>query len=87
MQDMEIPNTHSPKTISGMLMSSLDMEDEIAHSVYQDYLDRKNWPVELRDETFEEIRKHLATLLKDTQRHRNIIKHLQAKLSHVEDRE
>jgi len=68
-------------------MSSLDMEDDIAHSIYQDYLDRKNWPVELKDETFEEIRKHLTTLLKDTQRHRNIIRHLQSELSHDESRE
>ncbi len=72
--------TTEPKIISGILLSALDMEDEIAHSIYQDYMDRKNWPVELADDVFEEIRKNLNILLKDTQRHRNIIKALQSKL-------
>lgn len=69
-----------PKAISGMLLSALDMEDEIAHSIYQDYMDRKNWPAEITDEVFEEIRKNLSVLLDDTQRHRKIIKALQSKL-------
>ena len=69
------------KTISGLLVSALDMEDEIAHSVYRDYMERKNWPRELKDETFEEIRKHLTILLDDTKRHRKTIKNLQSKLS------
>jgi len=56
------------------------MEDSMAHSVYQDYMDRSNWPAALKDETFEEIRKHLKTLLDDTQRHTNMIKHLQSRL-------
>lgn len=63
-----------------MLTSALDMEDEIAHSVYLDYMDRKNWPAELKDETFEEIQGYLTTLLDDTQRHRTMIKNLQSKL-------
>jgi Mg2+ and Co2+ transporter CorA len=69
-----------PQSIAGLLLSALDMEDEIAHSVYQDYMDRKNWPASLKDGTFEEIQKHLTTLLNDTQRHRTMIKHLQSKL-------
>jgi rubrerythrin len=68
------------KMIAGILASALDMEDEIAHSVYLDYVDRNNWPADLKDETFEEIRNYLTTLLDDTQRHRNIIKNLQYKL-------
>ena len=86
MQSTEMDNAKAhpqkPKTISGLLISALDMEDEIAHSIYRDYMARRNWPADLRDETFEEIRKHLTTLLDDTQRHRNIIKNLQSKLSH-----
>ncbi len=69
-----------PKTVQGLLLSALDMEDEIAHSVYRDYLDRENWPADLKDETFERIREYLTTLLDDTDRHRKIIKHLQSKL-------
>lgn len=69
-----------PKTIQGLLLSALDMEDEIAHSVYREYMERENWPDNLKDEVFEEIRKYLATLLNETEQHRNIIKQLQSKL-------
>ncbi len=79
MQSIEIKEA---KTISGLLISALDMEDEIAHSVYRDYMERKNWPGELKDETFEEIRESLTILLDDTRRHRNIIKNLQSKLGY-----
>jgi hypothetical protein len=79
MKDAASP-PQRPETISGMLLSAIDMEDEIAHSIYRDYLDRKNWPVEITDEVFEEIRKNLTILLDDTQRHRKIIRALQAKL-------
>ena len=68
------------KTISGILLSALDMEDEIAHSIYKDYLDRNNWPDGIKEEVFEEIRKNLTILLNDTQKHRKIIKALQSKL-------
>lgn len=84
MQNTKIEKPKPPskkyKIISGILMSALDMEDEIAHSIYLDYMDRNNWPADLKDETFEEIRDYLTTLLDDTQRHRNMIKHLQSKL-------
>lgn len=69
-----------PKTVQGLLLSALDMEDEIAHSVYRDYMKRENWPAELKDEVFEEIRKYLTTLLAETEKHRKIIKQLQSKL-------
>ena len=69
-----------PKTVQGLLLSALDMEDEIAHSVYRDYLDRENWPADLKDDVFEEIQKYLTTLLDDTERHRNMVKNLQSKL-------
>jgi hypothetical protein len=69
-----------PKTLQGLLLSALDMEDEIAHSVYQDYMKRENWPTGLKDESFEEIQKYLIILLKETEQHRNIIRQLQSKL-------
>lgn len=84
MQSTEIEKSDSrrrePRTISGLLVSALDMEDSMAHSVYEDYMDRKNWPAELKEGTFEEIRKHLTTLLGETRRHQTMIKHLQSKL-------
>ncbi len=84
MQSIEINKSGSgrrqPKTIAGLLVLALDMEDSMAHSVYQDYMDRRNWPANLKDETFEEIRGHLTTLLDDTRRHIIMIKYLQSKL-------
>ena len=68
------------RTVSGVLLSALDMEDEISHSIYRDYMDRKNWPAGLEEDIFEEIRKNLTILLNDTQRHQKIIKGLQSKL-------
>jgi len=68
-----------PKTVQWLLLSALDMEDEIAHSIYRDYMDRENWPDDLKDDVFKEIRKYLTTLLDDTERHRNIIRNLQSK--------
>jgi len=69
-----------PKTVQGLLLSALDMEDEIAHSVYQDYLGRESWPADLKDDIFEEIQKYLTTLLDDTERHRTMVRNLQSKL-------
>lgn len=69
-----------PKTVQGLLLSALDMEDDIAHSVYRDYLNLENWPSDLKDDIFEEIQKYLTTLLDDTERHRKIVKNLQSKL-------
>lgn len=80
--EMEKGTTHpkEPRTISGVLLLALDMEDEIAHSIYRDYLDRNNWPAGITDEIFEEIRKNLTILLNDTQKHRNTIRALQSEL-------
>ncbi|MBN1816775.1 MAG: hypothetical protein JW828_05415 [Sedimentisphaerales bacterium] len=69
-----------PKTIAGLLLSALDMEDQIAHSVYKDYLERSNWPANLKEDIFEQILEILTTLLKDTERHHNIVSHLRSKL-------
>ncbi len=84
MQGTEIEKSgsrrHEHKTIGGLLVSALDMEDSMAQSVYQDYMDHRNWPAEFKDETYEEIRKNLKTLLDDTRRHIAMIKHLQSKL-------
>ncbi len=69
-----------PTTTQGLLVSALDMEDEIAHSVYRDYMDRRNWPDGIKDKTLDQIRRYLTILLEDTRRHRKIVRILQAKL-------
>jgi len=74
-----------PTTVEGLLVSALDMEDEIAHSVYADYMDRRNWPVGIKEKTLDQIRRYLTILLEDTRLHRNIVKTLQAKLGHHDE--
>lgn len=76
----ERPPHKEHKTIGGILLSGLDVEETIANGVYKDYMDRKNWPVELKDETFEEIRGYLKVLIDDTARHKNIITYLISKM-------
>ena len=67
------PSGHKQETIAGFLASALDMEDEISNSVYRDYMKRENWPAGLKPDVFEEIKKHLTTLIEDTERHRKTI--------------
>ncbi len=72
-------------TVEGLLVSALDMEDEIAHSVYRDYMDRRNWPEGIKEKTLDQIRRYLTILLEDTRRHRKIVRSLQAKLGHNDE--
>jgi len=72
-------------TAEGLLVSALDMEDEIAHSVYVDYMDHRNWPEGIKEKTLDQIRRYLTMLLEDTRRHRKIVKSLQAKLRHRDE--
>ncbi len=67
-------------TTQGLLVSALDMEDEIAHSVYRDYMDRRNWPQGIKDKTLDQIQRYLTILLEDTRRHGRIVRSLQARL-------
>ena len=78
--DHKRPPGARPRTIAGILQSALGIEEEISGSVYRDYMDRRNWPAELKDTTFEEIRKNLKTLLDDTRRHKRMVKYLLSKL-------
>ncbi|MFA5251374.1 MAG: hypothetical protein WC454_02165 [Phycisphaerae bacterium] len=64
---------HKQDTLANFLITALDMEDEIANSVYKDYVDAKNWPKNLRPDAFEKIKEYLTILIEDTRRHRKII--------------
>jgi hypothetical protein len=61
------------KMLAGYLATSLDMEDKVNNSIYKDYLDKKNWPKNLKSEIFQNIRQYLNVLIEDTQEHRKII--------------
>jgi hypothetical protein len=56
------------------------MEDEIAHSVYRDYMKREMWPKELSDSAYETIRGHLTVLLNETHKHQRMIQTLRMRL-------
>lgn len=71
--DTDRPSGQRHDTLAGFLASALDMEDEISNGVYKDYMDLDNWPAGMDLNVFQEIRKHLTTLIEDTRRHRKII--------------
>ncbi len=64
------------ETIGRILASALNMEDQISSGAYENYLQRRNWPAQLDEEVFHEIRKRLTTLVEDTKKHRAIIEAL-----------
>ena len=64
---------HKQDVLGNYLAAALDMEDEIANSVYKDYVNAKNWPNNLRPDAFEKIKEFLTILIEDTRRHRKII--------------
>jgi hypothetical protein len=67
---------HKQDTLANFLTAALDMEDEVASSVYKDYVNAKNWPKNLNPEAFQKIKEYLTILIEDTQRHRKIIAEL-----------
>jgi hypothetical protein len=66
-------DSNSPKTLDHFLSSALHLEEQFSNSVYRDYLDPEDWPVELRPDVFDEIRKRLAVLIEDSEKHEHII--------------
>ena len=64
---------NSPRTLAHFLSSALRLEEQLSNSVYRDYLDPEDWPVELRPDVFDEIRKRLAVLIEDSAKHEQII--------------
>ena len=61
------------KILANFLASALDMEDEVSNSVYNDYMDAKNWPKNIKPEVFQSIKQYLTILIEETRKHRQII--------------
>ncbi len=70
-----------PLTLAGVLASALDMEDQMSHSVYRDYLNRRLWPEKLSDEAFGQIKEMLTTMLNETAKHERMITTLRTRLT------
>jgi len=64
------------ETIGGVLVSALDMEDQISSGVYEEYMDRQRWPGHLDDATLAEIQQRLTVLVEDTKKHKKILQAL-----------
>lgn len=60
-------------TIGGVLAAAVSMEEDISAGVYRDYLRRENWPEQLDEDAFAEIRKRLTVLIKGIEKHKRII--------------
>jgi len=63
-------------TVSGFLTTAVNMEDQISSGMYEDYMKRANWPAELDEKTFVQIKKRLTTLVEDTKKHSKILQAL-----------
>lgn len=68
-----ILDNDSPKTLAHFLSSALSLEEQFSNSVYRDYMDPEDWPVELRPDVFDEIKKRLAVLIEDSAKHEQVI--------------
>jgi hypothetical protein len=62
-------NPAGAKKLGGVLATALDLEEQLSNSVYRDYLERANWPEQLTDRDFEQIKEYLVSLIADTQKH------------------
>lgn len=49
---------------------ALDIEDRMSGEVYSAYLDKKIWPDNLKDESFNTIKEILLNLIKETEEHK-----------------
>lgn len=63
----------NPKTLAHFLSSALYLEEQFSSSVYRDYLDIEDWPVHLRPDVFDEIRKRLIILIEDSTKHEQVL--------------
>jgi len=63
----------SPKALGHYLSSALHLEAQFSSSVYRDYLDPEDWPVELKPDVFGEIKKRLTVLIEDSAKHEQLL--------------
>ena len=78
---------YNPKTLSHFFSSALSLEEQFRNSVYRDYLDPEDWPVELKPDVFYEIKKRLTILIEDSASHEKKIHGLARKYRGDENRD
>lgn len=57
------------KTVVHFLSSALFLEEQFSNGVYRDYLDREDWPINLRPGVFDAIKERLIVLIEDSAQH------------------
>lgn len=62
-----------PRALIHFLSSALHLEEQFSTSVYRDYLDPEDWPVNLSPAVFKKIRAGLMVLMEDSARHEQML--------------
>ncbi len=69
-KETKVSNT---KTLGHFLSSALHLEEQFSTSVYRDYLDPQDWPLDLDPDVFDEIRQRLTVLIDDSAKHEQLL--------------
>ena len=78
---------NSTATLGHFLSSALHLEEQFSSSVYRDYLDPEDWPVDLNPDVFEKIRQHLTVLIEDSTKHEQLLHGLARRYTGDESRD
>ena len=73
VESEEKATVSSPKALAHYLSSALHLEAQFSSSVYRDYLDPEDWPVELEPNVFGEVKKRLTVLIEDSAKHEQLL--------------
>jgi hypothetical protein len=87
VKDKNMSDSRSTKTLVHFLSSALCLEEQFSNSVYRDYLDPEDWPINLRPEVFDEIQKRLTVLIEDSAKHEQVIHGLTRQYGGEENRD
>jgi len=73
VESEEKAGVSSPKALAHYISSALHLEAQFSSSVYRDYLDPEDWPVELKPDVFGEVKKRLTVLIEDSVKHEQLL--------------
>ena len=74
-------DSYNTKKLAHFLSSALRLEEQFRNSVYRDYLEPEDWPIDLKPEDFYEIRKRLTVLIEESVKHEKKIHELSRQYS------
>jgi hypothetical protein len=66
-------NSANSKKLAQFLSSALFLEEQFSSNVYRDYLELEDWPVNLRPDVFDEIKRRLIVLIDDSAKQEKVI--------------